>query len=90
MAEMFPRKVGYGAGNPQAKSPPRGLWTAKQELPPSAAHPFYVQLNELPEAEKFEEFAEAACRQFYARKMGRMVLVLFVRPLTLCTLDAET
>jgi transposase len=47
------------------------LWIAKQELPASAAHPFYARLNELLEAEKFDEFAEAACQQFYAKKMGR-------------------
>ena len=47
------------------------LWIAKQELPASAAHPFYTRLNELLDAEKFDEFAEAACKQFYAKKMGR-------------------
>ena len=44
---------------------------AKQELPVSAAHPFYDRLNGLLESEKFDEFAEAACRRFYAAKMGR-------------------
>jgi transposase len=43
------------------------LWIAKQELPASAAHPFSTRLNELLEAEKF---AEAACQQFYAKRMG--------------------
>jgi transposase len=47
------------------------LWIAKQELPASAAHPFYERLNGLLESEKFDEFAESACRQFYAEKMGR-------------------
>jgi len=47
------------------------LWIAKQELPASAAHPFYTRLNELLDAEKFDEFAEAACKQFYAKKLGR-------------------
>ena len=46
-------------------------WIAQQELPASAAHPFYTRLNELLDAEKFDEFAEAACKQFYAKKMGR-------------------
>jgi transposase len=44
---------------------------AKQESPASAAHPFSTRLNELLAAEKFDEFAEAACQQFYAKKMGR-------------------
>jgi transposase len=47
------------------------LWIAKQELPASAAHPFYARLNELLESEKFDEFAESACQQYYAEKMGR-------------------
>ena len=47
------------------------LWIAKQELPASAAHPFYERLNGLLESEKFDEFAESACRQYYAQKMGR-------------------
>ena len=45
-------------------------WIVQQELPASAAHPFYTRLNELLDAEKFDEFAEAACKQFYAKKMG--------------------
>ena len=36
------------------------LWIAKQELPASAAHRFCTRLNELLEAEKFDELAEAA------------------------------
>jgi hypothetical protein len=39
-------------------------WIAKQELPASAAHPFYTRLNELLEAEKFDGFPETACQQF--------------------------
>ena len=47
------------------------LWVAKQELPASAAHPFYERLNGLLDAEKFDTFAESACQQYYAEKMGR-------------------
>jgi transposase len=47
------------------------LWIAQQELPASAAHPFDTRRKELLEAEKFDEFADAACQQFYAKKMGR-------------------
>jgi hypothetical protein len=47
------------------------LCIAKHELLASAAHPFYARLNQLLEAEKFDEFAEAACQQFYAKKVGR-------------------
>jgi hypothetical protein len=47
------------------------LWIAKQELSASAAHPFYERLNGLLESEKFDEFAESACQQYYDEKMGR-------------------
>lgn len=47
------------------------LWIAKQELPASAAHPFYERLNGLLEAENFDQCAESACQQYYAGKMGR-------------------
>ena len=47
------------------------LWVAKQELPTSAAHPFYERLNGLLDAEEFDTFAESACQQYYAEKMGR-------------------
>ncbi|MCA2968232.1 MAG: transposase [Acidobacteriaceae bacterium] len=47
------------------------MWIAKQELPASAAHPFYTRLNELLDAEEFDEFAAAACKHFYAKKRGR-------------------
>ena len=47
------------------------LWVAKQELPASVSHPFYERLNGLLDAEKFDTFAESACQQYYAEKMGR-------------------
>ena len=34
-------------------------------------HPFYVRLNELLDSNRFDEFVETECREFYARKMGR-------------------
>ena len=37
----------------------------------SSGHPFYQRLNELLEAERFDEFAEARCAKFYTSKYGR-------------------
>jgi hypothetical protein len=34
-------------------------------------HPFYQKLNELLEAERFDEFVESRCAKFYAEKYGR-------------------
>ena len=55
------------------------LWIATEELPVSAAHPFYGRLNELLDAEKFDEFAETECWRFYAEKMGRPGLTPGIR-----------
>jgi transposase len=37
----------------------------------SSGHPFYQRLNELLEAEDFDEFVEGRCAKFYAEKYGR-------------------
>ncbi len=46
------------------------LWITHAELPTGPGHPFYTRLNELLDEEKFDEFAEAECGQFYA-EIGR-------------------
>ena len=47
------------------------LWITHAELATGPGHPFYTRLNELLDQEKFDEFAEAKCAQFYANKNGR-------------------
>src|SRR6266404_2561075 len=47
------------------------IWIAHTELPSAPGHPFYQRLNELLEAEKFDEFVEGGCAKFYAAKYGR-------------------
>src|ERR1035437_2739625 len=47
------------------------LWVAHTELPSAPGHPFYQRLNELLEAERFDEFVENRCAKFYAAKYGR-------------------
>ena len=42
-----------------------------EELPIAPGHPFYRHLNELLDQEKFDEFAEKECAQFYADNNGR-------------------
>jgi hypothetical protein len=49
-----------------------GLWIAQGELASAPGHPFYQRLNELLEAESFDEFVESRCAKFYAaRTAGR-------------------
>ena len=47
------------------------LWVSHQELAKGPAHPFYGRVNELLEAEQFDEFAEKECAKFYAENNGR-------------------
>lgn len=46
------------------------LWITASEIRATAAHPFYVRLNELLDSNGFDRFVEAECQGFYA-KMGR-------------------
>jgi transposase len=47
------------------------LWIAHTELAAAPGHPFYQRLNELLEAEGFDEFVESRCAKFYAARSGR-------------------
>ena len=47
------------------------IWIAHTELASAPGHPFYQRLNELLEAEGFDEFVEGRCAKFYAAKYGR-------------------
>jgi Transposase domain (DUF772) len=40
-------------------------------LPPTGGHPFYQRLNQVLDAQGFDEFVEAQCAPFYAEKLGR-------------------
>lgn len=47
------------------------IWIAHAELASAPGHPFYQKLNELLEAEHFDEFVEGRCARFYHAKLGR-------------------
>src|SRR5271165_1851258 len=47
------------------------LWVTHTELATAPGHPFYERLNELLDSQKFDEFVERECAQFYAQKNGR-------------------
>lgn len=42
------------------------MWVATQDLPRSAAHPFYVRLNQILDRHDFDGFVEGLCARFYA------------------------
>ena len=47
------------------------MWIAQTELASAPGHPFYQRLNELLEAESFDEFVGSRCAKFYAARCGR-------------------
>jgi len=47
------------------------LWIPVAELPSTAAHPFYQQLNAILDDVGFDAFVEETCQAFYAPTMGR-------------------
>ena len=58
-------------GTRKQREKQEGLWIAHTELATAPGHPFYQKLNELLEAERFDEFVEQECAKFYAAKYGR-------------------
>jgi hypothetical protein len=40
------------------------MWVATQDLPRSAAHPFYVRLNQILEQHDFDGYVEGLCARF--------------------------
>jgi hypothetical protein len=42
------------------------MWVATQDLPRSAAHPFYARLNQILDGQDFDGFVEGLCERFYA------------------------
>src|SRR5450755_5135700 len=47
------------------------LWVTHTELATAPGHPFYKRLSQLLDGEKFDEFCEQECAQFYAENNGR-------------------
>ena len=47
------------------------MWVATQDLPRSAAHPFYTRLNQILDKHNFDGCVEGLCQQFYAKEIGR-------------------
>jgi hypothetical protein len=47
------------------------MWVATQELPRSAAHPFYTRLNQILDRHDFDTYVEGLCQRFYAEEIGR-------------------
>ena len=42
------------------------MWVVTQDLPGSAAHPFYARLNQILDQHDFDGYVEGLCQRFYA------------------------
>jgi transposase len=42
------------------------MWVATQDLPRSAAHPFYTRVNRILDEHNFDAYVEGLCQRFYA------------------------
>jgi transposase len=47
------------------------MWVATQDLPRTAAHPFYTRLNQILDKHDFDGYVEGLCQRFYADEVGR-------------------
>jgi len=47
------------------------MWVATQDLPRTAAHPFYARLNQILDQHDFDRHVEGLCQPFYAGEVGR-------------------
>jgi transposase len=53
-------------GKRQRHAKQASMWVATQDLPRTAAHPFYARLNQVLDQHDFDGFVEGLCAQFYA------------------------
>ena len=44
------------------------MWVATEDLPRSAAHPFYARLNQILDQHDFDGFVERLCDRFYTEE----------------------
>jgi transposase len=56
--------MAMGKRRRQAKQ--ASMWVATQDLPRTAAHPFYTRLNHILDEHGFDGYVEGLCRRFYA------------------------
>jgi transposase len=53
-------------GKRRRRAKQASMWVATQDLPRSAAHPFYTRLNQILDEHDFDEYVEGLCQRFYA------------------------
>jgi transposase len=54
-------------GKRRRRAKQTSMWVATQDLPRSAAHPFYTRLNQILDTADFDGYVEPLCQPFYAK-----------------------
>jgi transposase len=52
-------------GKRRRHSKQTSMWVTTQDLPHSAAHPFYARLNQILDQHDFDRYVEGLCERFY-------------------------
>jgi transposase len=58
-------------GKRRRRAKQTSMWVAIQDLPRTAAHPFYTRLNQILDKADFDAYVESLCQRFYADEVGR-------------------
>ncbi len=58
--------VAMAMGKRRRRAKQTSIWVATEDLPRTAAHPFYTRLNHILETHGFDEYVEGLCERFYA------------------------
>jgi transposase len=58
-------------GKRRRRAKQTSMWVATQDLPRTAAHPFYSRLNHILDEANFDGYVESVCQRFYADEIGR-------------------
>ena len=53
-------------GKRRRRAKQASMWVATSDLPRSAAHPFYMRLNQILDEHDFDGYVEGLCQRFYA------------------------
>ena len=53
-------------GKRRRRATQASMWVASDDLPRSAAHPFYTRLNQILDKHDFDGYVEGLCERFYA------------------------
>jgi hypothetical protein len=58
--------VAMAMGKRRRRATQTSMWVATEDLPRTAAHPFYTRLNHILEQHDFDEYVEGLCVRCYA------------------------